>query len=378
MWTSISGLSGQTGGMLDEALNFVEAHKRSHPDARKQEVQHAFAAAFNPLRARSVFVGDGYSLRFCEARAEGFSNTVLSLSALQSHDDAPFVVVIVRKRGADFLLANSTFLRKVSHSSRDLRVDRLRGSFNGSDILREYEGLLNVPENFDELFAQHRAFSWKENVERLVEATNEIVARDLRFRPNAEQLRIILEAPGRAYAALGSPGYRAVQRELNDTVRALEMKILRAAELDNVNLRGNAIERLITGTGSAHRLEDLERQYPDGRLSIDVKTKLLDRASAPKAYNVDKMLRFLATPESVAAFLAVGIDMGAGRVTVSLLPILERSVLKVTKVQHHWAGRGSRGVTQLTGPVRAMTDDAYVPTVDTVQARAFLAQLVDL
>ena len=371
-------LFGQTCGVIDEVLDFLESYKQDHPEARKQQVQQAYVGAFSPLQDRSVFLGEGYCLRFSEARTGAFSNTVLSLSALQRHDDMPFVTVVVRRGGVEFLLANSTFLRKVSHSSRDLRADRIRGSFNGSDILRNYGTLQNVRGNFDQLFALHEAFTWEENVERLVEATNSIVARDLRFRPDAADVRIIMDAPQRAKAALASSGYRTMERELIEKVRALQPEILRAAELDNVNLRGNEIERLITGTGPAHRLGDIEPHYPDGRLSIDIKTKLLDRASAPKAYNVDKMLAFLAQPGSVAAILVIGLDLSGSRVAVSLLPVLERSLLMVTKVQHHWAGRGSRGVTQLAGPLRSVVDVDYVPTVDTAEASAFLAHLLRL
>jgi hypothetical protein len=36
---------------------------------------------------------------------------------------------------------------------------------------------------------------------------------------------------------------------------------------------------------------------------------LLDRASAPKAYNIDKMLMFLAEPGSVLAFFMIGVDI---------------------------------------------------------------------
>ena len=65
------------------------------------------------------------------------SNTVLSLSALQKYDDKPFIVCIVTPDTNYMMLANSTFLKKISHSSQELRVDNIRGSFNGSDIMIE-------------------------------------------------------------------------------------------------------------------------------------------------------------------------------------------------------------------------------------------------
>jgi len=364
--------------MMNDALGFLVAYKRSNLGSRKQQLQDAYTGAFAPRRARSVLVGDGYALRFSEVQTGSFSNTVLSLSALQQHDHNPFVVVVVRPDRLEFLLANSTMLKKVSHSSRDLRIGQVRGSFNGSDILREYDGLTNTPANFESLFALHAAFTWEENVERLVETTNSIVPRDTRFDPSADQVSLILSAPERAAGALTTEAFSAIRRELVGTVEEQAATILKLAEIDNVNIRGNEIEQLISGGQSEHRLDDLKRQYLNGYLSVDIKTKLLDRASAPKAYNVDKMLRFLAQPDSVAAVLAVGIDLSGHRLHATLIPVLERSLLAVTRVQHHWAGRGSRGVTQLSGPFTQIFDDRYEPTVPIAQARVFLQDLLAL
>src|SRR5262249_9625534 len=160
------------------------------------------------------YVGDGYAIRFSEARTGAFSNTVLSLSALQIHDARPFVVAVVRPYMLEFLLANSTFLKKISHSSHELRANNIKGSFNGTDILTEYEGIQNAPDNFEQLFALHSAFTWQENVERLVEATNAIAFRDSRFRPTNAQRTAILEAPQRAAAATRSPTYETIENEL--------------------------------------------------------------------------------------------------------------------------------------------------------------------
>ena len=357
---------------LQNAIEFISARKRADPAARKDKLQAEFVSQFGPARERSVFVGDGYALRFAEARTGSFSNTVLSLSALRQHDHRPFVVVVVRERYVEFLLANSTFLKKISHSSQMLRIDNIKGSFNGSDIMTEYEGVANAPENFEQLFAQHSAFTWAENVERLVEATTAIVARNSRFDPTDTQKKTILSAPDRAAAALQSPVFRSIEAELRQLVSQQHDGILAASRLDNVNIRGNSIEQILTGQANAHDLGDLARPIDGGRLIIDVKTKLLDKASAPKAYNVDKMLQFLSEPGSVFAFLMLWVDVHVGSISTRLLPALENSVLSATVVQHHWAGRSSRGVTQLSGAFSQASDPNYEPRIDGQKARAFL------
>jgi hypothetical protein len=72
------------------------------------------------------------------------------------------------------------------------------------------------------------------------------------------------------------------------------------------------------------------------------------------------------------------VDTEQGRVSGRLLTVFDRSILSVTAVQHHWAGRGSRGVTQLSGRFHDALDEAYRPSIDESAARRFLQGLLDL
>lgn len=364
---------------LDESIQFITDLKSANPYADKSTVQEEWFEWALPEKMRSVFVGDGFAIRFSEAMTGAFSNTVLSLSALAKHDMRPFVVAVVRSSSVDFLLANSTFLKKISHSSLQLRVDNVKGSFNGTDIMTAFEGTPNRPDHFEELFALHSAFSWEENLERLVEATNEIVARNTRFQPSVEERALILDAPARFASVAASPEYAEVERDLVARMMAAKAEILAAAKIDNVNKRGNAIEQLITGEGNAHELGDIVMPLAGGgQLVVDIKTKLLDRASAPKAYNVDRVLRLFAQPGSVLAFFMIGVDTARGEVSGRMLTVLDDALRNSTVVQHHWAGRGSRGVTQLSGNFRAALSPGYQPSVDGGPAQNFLSGLLDL
>lgn len=361
---------------LNDAIRFIAELKAARPGADKAEIQDEFVRHFRPQQRRILYLGRGYAVRFSEVRGSSFSNTVLSLSALRAVDHQPVVVCVAGPNTVRFLLANATFLRKVSHSSHQLRVNNVRGGFNGTDILTDYEGLANQPQNFEQLFAMHSAFIWGENLERLVEATTAIVGHDQRFHPTDEQRQIILGAPERALLALQSPQWNQLEEELRATVFARRTDILRAAAVENVNLRGNRIEQIVTGAGSAHDLGDLRRDLPIGQLVIDVKTKLVDRASAPKAYNIDKMLAFHAEPGSVFAFLVLGVNVHSDSVVVRLVPVLEDVLLDATGVQHHWAGRASRGVTQLAGRFDQVLAPEFTPRIDVARAKAFLLGLL--
>lgn len=359
------------------ALDFLSAYKQSDPQARKADVEKAFVDAFSNHRMRSVYVADGYALRFTEANGPTFSNTVLSLSALQRHDREPFIVVIVRPGGVEFRLSNTSLLRKISHSSRDLTLDRLRGSFNGTDILSSLDGLSNERRNFPDLFAHHAAFTWEENLGRLVEATSAILPAGSPFRVSIADRESILNAPQRTANMLSAGLFSELQDRLDRIVQTASEDVLRIARVENVNLRGNAIEELITHLTPQHRLEDIGLRHPGGVLGVDVKTTTIGKSSAPKGYNVDKMLAWLASVEHTAAFYFIGVDSSAGRIATRLVPIFDWTVLDATHVTHHWAGRASRGVTQLDGRFKVVLDAGFSSIVDVSSSRDFLIGLLD-
>ncbi len=292
---------------LHDAIAFLKSVKHSNLTSNKADKERVFQKEVAAKKERSVYVGNGYGMRFAEANTPSFSNAVLSLSALQKYDSLPMVICIVRRDRLDFRLANATFLRRISHSSHNLRADNIRGSFLGHDIMDQYDGTPNTPAHFDELFAVHSEFTWAENVERLVEATNAIVARQTRFPVSGEMLEQLLEAPARAAAALTTAAFQAAEQQLGALIVHHQDELLQAAALNNVNIRGNTIEQIITGEVNAHRLDDLMFDLGNsGQLVVDIKTKLLDRASAPKAYNIDKVLRLLSEPRNVFCLFFCG------------------------------------------------------------------------
>ena len=77
---------------------------------------------------RKIYYCENFAIRFSKATSENFSNTVLSLSALQKYDNRPVIVCVVLSTKNYMLLANTTCLKKISHSSQQLRVDNIKGS----------------------------------------------------------------------------------------------------------------------------------------------------------------------------------------------------------------------------------------------------------
>lgn len=345
--------------------------------ADKSRLSSSVQQVFDLVKERSVFYCEWFAIRFCTAASRNFSNTVLALSALHRYDEIPFIVCLVTPTKNYLLLANTTFLRKISHSSQELRQDNIKGSFNGSDIMREFEGVENVPGNFEFLFNSHENYTFEENLVRLVEATNSIAPTGKRFMPTGSQVRCIREAVDRAISFLRSDEYEILNDDLNQRVCAVESEIAIAAFIENVNLRGRIIEYLITAEDdlkdtlmrclrtkqplpeifTADELGDYEREFAQYLTETDIKTKVLFLSSNPKGYNIDKLLSFLSEEKSVYLVYIVAIDEDK-TIQTQLCSMFNRQLLAGTRIIKHWAGRNSRGVTQYDGrALEAIVED---------------------
>lgn len=266
------------------------------------------------------------------------------------------------------MLSNTRFLKKISHSSQKLRQDNIKGSFNGTDIMREFEGIKNIPENFEFLYSSHENYTFEENLARLIETTNNISPTGKRFKPTDVQLENICHSVDRAISFLSSEEYKILNNDLGNRVRAVESEIVIASFIDNVNLRGRIIEYLITNENdlketlmeclrtkqplpeifTADKLGDYEREFDSYLTETDIKTKVLFLSSNPKGYNIDKLLAFLAKEKSVYLVYIVAINEN-GTIQTQLCSMFNRQLLSGTRIIKHWAGRNSRGVTQYEG-----------------------------
>jgi hypothetical protein len=365
----------------------------------KARLTKIITAAFGLTRDRSVYYCAEYAIRFSSSSSRNFGNTVLSLSNLRKYDDRPFIVCLVTPEQNFSFIANSTFLRKISHSSQELRENNIRGSFNGSDIMREFEGIENCDENIVRLFEIHAGIGFEENLPRLVEATNNISPSGVKFGVDEAARDSILSAPSRAIRFVASQDASTLKSELDAKVAKFKNEILLAALIENVNVRGRIIEYLIAGDDEGLRqrliaalksganglpafrtdntLGDYQRQFEAYDTETDVKTKIMILNSNPKAYNLDKMLQFLAKDRSVFMFYFVGVDPGKIVNTV-LVSMFQRDLLEATILLRHWAGRNSRGVTQFEG--RAINELIEKPSteIDESKAKEFLERVIAL
>lgn len=381
---------------LQKLLTLVKANDGINDKAR---LTRLVFDAFGLTKDRSVYYCPDFAIRFSSSASPSFGNTVSSLSRLQKYDDRPFIVCLVTPTENYCLLANTTLLKKVSHSSQQLRENNIRGSFNGSDIARELEGISNSEENIGRLFDIHAGIGFEGNLARLVEATNNISPTGVKFVVSELATASILAAPDRATCFVESADCTVLKAELDAQVSKFRSEILLAALIENVNVRGRVIEYLIAGEDEVLRqgliaalkagntglprfktdntLGDFSRVFPAYDTETDVKTKITILSSNPKAYNLDKVLEFLANPRSIFMFYFVGVDPGKIVNTV-LVSMFQEKLLRATILLKHWSGRNSRGVTQFEGS--AINELIVRPeiAINTDEARQFLQRVISL
>lgn len=382
-----------------DAINRLVAYiQKMNGIGDKEKLSSMVKNEFNLTQDRKVFYSSDFAVRFSRSKSKRMSNTVLSLSVLQKYDNKPFIVCVVTPDTNHMMLANSTFLKRISHSSQDLRVDNIRGSFNGSDIMLNFDSMENEPDNFQKLFAYHVGLSFRDNLERLVESTNEIVGRNLKFPVSPTDEYNILSSVDRAERFLKSAEYVDLNNDLDSRVAKVQSEIAIAAFIDNVNMRGRVIEYLITDDGSTlkdkiitalhsgsslptfkteDKLGDYSKTYLSYITETDIKTKVLFLDGNPKAYNIDKLLEFLSIQKSVYMIYLLGIDENKS-IVAHLVSAFDDRLIGATNLQQHWAGRNSRGVAQFNGKALvSILEQGKGSAINHDGAQAFLKQLIN-
>jgi hypothetical protein len=280
-----------------------------------------------------------------------------------------------------------------------LRLDNIRGSINGSDIVKEFNGIKNAPENFQKLFSIHAELGFNENLPRLVEATTNISPSGNKSPVSETARKIIETAPERAIKFIASDEYHQLKAELDSNVSQYKTEILIASFIENVNIRGRIIEYLIAGQDERLRndlvkalhnnnkiipsfrtkneLGDYTRIFDNYKTATDVKTKIMVLHSNPKAYNIDKLLEFLSQDKSVFMFYFIGIEPDK-IINQVLISMFQKDLLNSTILLKHWSGRNSRGVAQFEGITLNKLILCPNNEIDVDISKKFLNTLIDL
>jgi hypothetical protein len=382
--------------MLKDFISFAKTNIVGNKTTFINLVRSNFAFT----KDRSVYYCNSFAVRFCYSASGSFSNTVLSLSHLQKYDNIPFIVCLVTSSENKLLIANTTFIKKISHNSQQLRIDNIKGSFNGSDIMHEFNGIENNADNIEKLFAYHYEVGFDGNLERLVEATNNITPSGERYKINYETKNKILKSVKRAINFSNSNDYTTLKQELDNKLEKYKDTILVASHIENVNIRGRIIEYFIAGNNeklkqklvdeitteyskipfyqTKNTLGDYLKDFDEYNTATDIKTKIMILNSNPKAYNIDKFLEFMSKDKSVLMFYFIGID-ASKIVNKTLVSVYQKNIIETTATQFHWAGRVSRGVTQFDGTtIHTLIENPANREIDETKAKEFLVKLIEM
>ena len=389
--------------MMNQLVHrFVELIEKNKEINTKEEMIEVVCKNFPMVKdGRALYHTDFFAVVFCYSKNKSFSNVVLSLSKLEKYDHIPCFVVLVKKDLDNVIyMINTTFLDKISHSSNDLRIDNIRGSLLGSNIRKEIEEIAkkNQPADFEDLFSYHQGFTWQENIERLVERTNNIKPNKEKAVLNDNEIKNLLNAPHRARIFVKSADYKILLDDLRNRCEEVKEAILVASHIDNVNIRGRLIEVLITSNlyerkkllgdlgeiehllptyDTKNDLGDYVRTFEESDSYTDIKTKVLYLNSNPKAYNVDKFLKCMGKDKSVFMFFFVGIDE-TGIVNTVLASVFHNKLQKSTLLQHHWAGKATRGAAQFNGKTinELLREDPFINQINVADSKDFLRGLL--
>lgn len=386
--------------LVHDFVRLVENNKEINT---KEEMIEVVCQNFTMVKdGKAIYHTDFFAVVFCYSKNNSFSNVVLSLSKLEKYDHIPCFVVLVKKDFDNVIyMINTTFLDKISHSSNDLRIDNIRGSLLGSNIRKEIVEIAkrNQPTDFDDLFSYHQGFTWQENLERLVESTNNIKPNKEKAVLNDNEKKNLLKAPSRAICFVNSEDYNILLDDLRNRCEEVKEAILVASHIDNVNIRGRLIEVLITSNpdernkllrnigeiehllptyDTKNDLGDYVRTFEKSDSYTDIKTKVLYLDSNPKAYNVDKFLKCMGKDKSVFMFFFVGIDE-TGIVNTVLASVFHNKLQKTTLLQHHWAGKGARGAAQFNGKTinELLREDPFINQINEEDSQRFLLGLLE-
>lgn len=382
---------------------FVQFVITDAPKYNKKLLEETISHKYNLIKDRKVYHNEYFAVRisYSKKMTSSFSNTILSLSSLEKYDKIPFFVVLVRQNADNLIfLANTTFLKKISHSSQELSMLNIRGSFNGSDIIREYNGIINSPTNFNYLFDIHKGLDWEDNLERLVEATSNIRPINQRFSPSESEKINILNSINRAIQFVESDDFVNLKNDLDERCKKCKNEILIASHIENTNIRGRLIESLITADDAERiklieNLKELESSLPtyDTKNGLgdyyvkfdscdtytDIKTKVIYLNSNPKAYNIDKFLKQMSDTRSIFLFYFIGINEDSIFKTI-LCSVYHSKLIDSTIFQFHWAGRATRGVAQFSGSAidGMLKESIFQNIIDNEKCILFLEKLLNL
>ena len=121
---------------LAELVAFLLNWRDANPNGSKKVLAAEVLARTDLKLDKALLVGKHCVLRISQMQEVGNdSSAVAAFRKIEEYDDRPIVVCLFTSRGMRLLLANSTFLEKVSDRSYRLTSEHLAGSILDADFV---------------------------------------------------------------------------------------------------------------------------------------------------------------------------------------------------------------------------------------------------
>lgn len=171
---------------LAELVDCILQWRDATPNGSKRRLVDSLIAKTDLELDKALLVGSQCVLRISQMQESGNeANAIAAFHKICDYDDKPVLVCLMTSRGMRLLLANTTFLGKVSERSYKLTADNLVGGVLESDLLSAVNGVANLPANFEALWATHAASDRAANIQRIVTATQEMHAQSAAANPDS-------------------------------------------------------------------------------------------------------------------------------------------------------------------------------------------------
>lgn len=162
---------------LAELVDCILQWRNATPNGSKRLLADALVAKTDLQLDKALLVGSQCVLRISQMQEAGNeANAIAAFHKICDYDDKPVLVCLLTSRGMRLVLANTSFIAKVSERSYKLTNDNLVGGVLESDLMSAVDGVANLPANFEQLWAAHAASDRAANIARIVAATQEMHA----------------------------------------------------------------------------------------------------------------------------------------------------------------------------------------------------------
>lgn len=310
------------------------------------------------------------------------SNTFLSIKTIYEFDDKPIIVVLVRPNSFDISLGNTSFVSKVSHSSKNALYDEntgeftLSGSVNYPNIYHDWNDFDHIVENWE----FHYSSESDHNIRRILKKTSEI---EWNWFEKVVLDDYTIETFVRKSMAFHYETFADISAIIDKSFYDHKAEIIEIFDNEaSTKRRGEKIQSVITWIqDNDHEFADMYYEIWDKSILLNIKTidlTLPSGDSSPQAFNIDKLLNNIDYDDEFTFYFFV-ITKTAEWVFYSLVNFLEeRSIQSYGNPMNHWSWQNARWHMQVVWIADLVLNQDYTDEISYENSVKFLSYLNSL